>query len=248
MTGTSILTCTHGMRKYLPWAIGSVLAQRCSDWEYLVLDDGSTDGTWDWLRSLSHPKIKIFKNSVCQGLTWSRNFLLSKAKGAFVSILDADDFLFPWKIGIHQKILNRDSSIGVVWGRSVVLTEQGKRWRVSRFMPPFGFEPGWDIATPYQAAHSSTTWRKSSILAAGGYDPKWTLMVAPALFLRVGDYAAQYFSEVPVVAKRHFPRNAFRVQLTRQVKAAMSRELLQETLARRFGLELKGRVPITKIE
>ncbi|MFN1532419.1 MULTISPECIES: glycosyltransferase family 2 protein [Vibrio harveyi group] len=74
-------------------SINSVLSQTYTNWEVIVVDDKSTDGTWAILKSLSeqHPNIHIFQNEVNQGAGASRNLAIEKAQGRFIAFLDSDD-------------------------------------------------------------------------------------------------------------------------------------------------------------
>ncbi|MBI4406000.1 MAG: glycosyltransferase family 2 protein [Deltaproteobacteria bacterium] len=230
---TTITTCVHNMRRYLPSAIASVFAQTSTHFEYLILDDGSTDGTWDYLKTFqNHPRIRLLRHSTRQGLCVCRNQMLESAQGEYLSILDADDILTPHKVQLHAEILAADPNVGVVWGRSIVTGDD------SFLLPPEGFEPGWDLLTPYQATHSSTTWRKSALIRAGGYDPRWTHVEAPDLFLKVGDRWKQVFSPAVVTLKRLLRDNEFRTDLA-NAQSYFSLQLLQHTLRRRYGTNAK---------
>lgn len=72
-------------------AINSILNQNYSDWELIIVDDGSTDGTRELLKSLTDPRIKIFFNEHNMGVSKSRNNGLKKAKGEYIAYLDSDD-------------------------------------------------------------------------------------------------------------------------------------------------------------
>ena len=126
----------------------------------------------------------------------------------------------------------------MAWGRTVVLYPRSAP--LSReILPPRTFKPGWDLTTPYLLAHSSTTWRRDALIRAGGYDASKLLVEAPDLFLKVGDFAEQVY--VPRIAsfKRVLPTGRFRAELTEERKAQLSKKLVEETLARRFGVSPK---------
>lgn len=72
-------------------AINSVLAQTHEDWELIVVDDGSTDGTWDYLQALSDPRITALRNETSLGACASRNRAISVATGEWVTGIDDDD-------------------------------------------------------------------------------------------------------------------------------------------------------------
>jgi hypothetical protein len=92
----SIALCTFNDSRYLPWAIRSVLAQTCSDWELLVIDDGSTDETSALMaRFQADPRIRYVRLPVNAGKSSALNKALQLAKGDWMLELDADDWLAP---------------------------------------------------------------------------------------------------------------------------------------------------------
>ena len=81
---------------YLPEAVNSVLAQDFQDWELLIRDDGSSDGSRDYLASLDDPRIRIFTQGANLGIFGNLNFLFAEAQAPITQILCQDDyFAFP---------------------------------------------------------------------------------------------------------------------------------------------------------
>lgn len=231
---TSVVICARDMAAYLEESVESALSQDDDSFECLVLDDGSSDETWSLLaRFKSDPRVRLFRNERAEGLTAGRNRLLSEARGRYLSILDADDSLAPGKLSRHAALLDARPEVGVVWGRAIV-SSLGDPQELWHLVPPENYEPGWDLTSSYQAAHSATTWRKAAIERVGGYDPRWTLVEAVDLFLKVGDFAEQAFCPTLAAFKRIDPESPFRRRIKNE-GAALSRELLRATLRRRYG-------------
>lgn len=93
----SILTPVYNVEKFLPSCIESVLAQTFTDWELILVDDGSTDDSrriCDEYAAKYPLKIKAFHNEN-HGQLYSRNFAVSKATGFYYVFLDSDDKLLP---------------------------------------------------------------------------------------------------------------------------------------------------------
>jgi glycosyltransferase involved in cell wall biosynthesis len=86
-----LMPCYNGM-KYIAQAIESVLAQSMADWELIVSDDGSTDGTIDYLRSLKDPRITVNAQPANRGIFGNLNFLFSLARAPLSQILCQDDY------------------------------------------------------------------------------------------------------------------------------------------------------------
>ncbi|MBD3380027.1 MAG: glycosyltransferase [Candidatus Omnitrophica bacterium] len=89
----SVIIPTYNRRPFLEKAVRSVLAQSYAGFELLVVDDGSTDGSGDLLRSFEDPRIRIFSRQN-RGVASARNTALKEASGDFVAFLDSDDW---WK-------------------------------------------------------------------------------------------------------------------------------------------------------
>lgn len=90
----SILMAAFNAQRYVRFAVDSVRAQSLKDWELIVVDDASTDGTWDILRAYAEmdARIHVFRQDTNQGQAVARNRALSVARGKFLCMLDADDW------------------------------------------------------------------------------------------------------------------------------------------------------------
>jgi len=92
----SVVISTYNDAAYLPWAVHSVMAQSYDEWELIVVDDGSTDETPEYLNSLQgHKQIRFLTHEQNLGKAESLNHALSSAKGSWLLELDADDWLAP---------------------------------------------------------------------------------------------------------------------------------------------------------
>lgn len=112
MTRVSIVTPAFNAMPHLPEAVASVQAQSLQDWELIVVDDGSTDGTGAWLDGLSDPRIRVV-HQPNRGVGAARNAALDIARGEFVTFLDADDALPPESLAARVARLDghRDADI-----------------------------------------------------------------------------------------------------------------------------------------
>ena len=221
------------MLQHLPDAVQSALNQTDKNFELIILDDGSRDGTRDYLETVqNHSKIRILYNQNRLGLCKCRNRLLNETKGEYISILDADDELFPEKVFEHGKTLDQDPQIGMVWGRAFVVNQEDDS---QVYIPSSNYQQGWDLTESYQAVHSATTWRKSALLKAGGYDPYFELVEDADMYLKVGDFSRQVFQNQTVAMKRLFPQNEFRKKLNRKKIQNYSQILMKNTVSRRYG-------------
>jgi glycosyltransferase involved in cell wall biosynthesis len=101
---------------YLRSALDSVLAQTFTDFEIIVVDDGSTDETEALLES--YGRSVRFLRQKNQGPGPARNLGISEARGEFVTFLDSDDFWFPWTLKKTHEALMLPSKPGIVIGKT----------------------------------------------------------------------------------------------------------------------------------
>jgi glycosyltransferase involved in cell wall biosynthesis len=92
MTRISIITPVFNGARFIMDAASSVQAQTWSDWEWIIINDGSTDATAALLEGLGDPRIRVI-HQVNAGAGAARNVGLDHAQGEYVSFLDADDLL-----------------------------------------------------------------------------------------------------------------------------------------------------------
>jgi glycosyltransferase involved in cell wall biosynthesis len=97
-------------------AIESARAQTHRNTEILVLDDGSTDGTGDFIeQSYAHdPRVRYFFHEN-RGVTATRNLGITLCRGDFVALLDSDDTWSPWKLDVQLACLRQRPELGMVW-------------------------------------------------------------------------------------------------------------------------------------
>lgn len=112
-------------------AIASIDNQTLKDWELIVIDDGSTDGTDKMLDSFEDERIRVYhqKNA---GVSAARNCGLSRARGSYLTFVDADDVLPTGALELRARFLDQNPLVDIVNG-SVVVTTEGRE--VRRYKP-----------------------------------------------------------------------------------------------------------------
>lgn len=123
----SVIIPSYNSAAFLGEAIESVLSQRYSDLELIVIDDGSTDETLDVLRSFKDPRLLAHRQDNT-GLAGARNAGMERARGEYISFLDADDRWLPGKLQSDVAILQTMPSVGIVVSNFVrFMHETGER-------------------------------------------------------------------------------------------------------------------------
>lgn len=149
----SVVICTYNNSEYLEWAIRSVIVQTASNWELLIVDDGSKDDTGRILREFSGiPRISVLRNEVNRGKSFCLNLSLSKAKGSWLVELDADDWLAPDCLAVFADNVNGITQAGVYYANHYEWVERAGKQLVFRklktALSPFTSEMLLERASP----------------------------------------------------------------------------------------------------
>jgi hypothetical protein len=179
MPAVSVVIPTYQRRKYVGRAVRSVLAQRFTDWELIVVDDGSTDGTQEALRAFQ-PRLRYLWQEN-KGASAARNAALGLARGEIVAFLDSDDRWLPDHLETLVAMLARHPE-AVLACTTPRFRIQG-RGRVSDAelvdALPLLFVENW-IGYP-----SGTAVRRDQLVAVGGFDERMTVLEDGELWLRL---------------------------------------------------------------
>ena len=103
----SIITPTFNSAAFIAQTAAGVRSQTHQDWEWLITDDFSQDGTWSMLQDLcaTDSRITAVRNDANQGPAVSRNRSMDRAKGQYLAFLDADDIWLPHKLETHLNFM-----------------------------------------------------------------------------------------------------------------------------------------------
>jgi glycosyltransferase involved in cell wall biosynthesis len=152
-------------------AARSVLAQTDADLELVILDDGSTDASWQVAEQLatSDPRVRLMRNERSVGIPAARNQVLAAARGTYLAICDSDDLSRPQRFARSRELLDGDP--GLV----------GVGVRISAFAgddPASGAEPDWhwglaDGRLPF--AFPGAMLRTEAVRAAGGFSTSYAI-------------------------------------------------------------------------
>jgi glycosyltransferase involved in cell wall biosynthesis len=110
----------------LPMAVASLLAQTYSNWEAVVVDDGSTDRTWDLLQSFGDARIRLDRFERNRGRGAARQRCLEMARGELLAFLDADDWMFPDKLEKQVELMRANPDLAVLSAGCVITNGDGE--------------------------------------------------------------------------------------------------------------------------
>lgn len=135
MAAVSILLTCYNHFAYLPACVKGIKAQTFKDWEIIAIDDGSSDGTREWLaENLTEGLVVLNERNL--GTYASLNVALAHAKGDFIAVLNDDDLWASEKLEKQVELFAAHPKVGLVHTDGWFIDGQGKRMEGS----PLGFE------------------------------------------------------------------------------------------------------------
>ncbi len=121
----TIITPAYNRGHFLDIAVQSVLAQTYENFEFIIVDDGSTDDTRERIQKyLTDPRVQYYWQEN-QGQSVARNLALSKRKGDFICFLDSDNAWPPDKLEKSLRIFSENPDVDIVYGDDIKIDEQG---------------------------------------------------------------------------------------------------------------------------
>jgi glycosyltransferase involved in cell wall biosynthesis len=101
----------HNPGKHFEWALKSVFSQTFEDWELILIDDGSTDGSLEFARSIRDRRVTVISDGVCRRVNFRLNEATRCASAAFLFRMDSDDIMCPERVARQYEILSRHPDV-----------------------------------------------------------------------------------------------------------------------------------------
>lgn len=168
MPKVTVLMAVYNGESYLREAIDSVLNQTFQDFEFLIINDGSNDSTWEILNSYNDPRIQLVNNDRNLGLTRSLNKGLELAQGEFIARQDADDISEPERLVEQIAFLETHPEVALVGTWYKEIDAQGKLIGNTE-LPCNCIQIRWHILFYCPFVHSAVMLRKSIVLEQIGF-------------------------------------------------------------------------------
>ncbi len=163
----TVLMPVYNARRYLLAALRSILSQDFKDFELLVVNDGSTDGSEGLLTVVNDPRVRILHQEH-GGIVSALNRGLAEARGELIARMDADDIAVPRRLGLQARFMDANPDVHLLGSRFVYIDARGRtlyspNWptkdaEIRRTLPVFNC-----------FTHPTVMFRKASVLALGGY-------------------------------------------------------------------------------
>lgn len=183
----SVLMPVRNCAAYLPLALESLAAQSFEDFEIIVVDNGSSDGTRAILRDWSRrePRLRAFRLAR-PGLARSLNFAAGKARAPLLARLDGDDIALPHRLEAQVAAMRDRPTLGLLGSAAELIDSQGRRiGAIDR--PVDDSELRAFQRSGCGFVHSSVIMRREAFLAAGGYRKGLNVAEDYDLWLRMAE-------------------------------------------------------------
>jgi len=122
----SVVVKAYNHAAYVRETIQSILDQSFQDYEIVVTDDASTDGTADVVRQFSDPRIHLNVLETNRGISIAMNETIARAHGEFIAILNSDDFALPGRLEKQVAYLKQHPEVAAVFGLPRIVDETGQ--------------------------------------------------------------------------------------------------------------------------
>lgn len=164
----SVVMPVFNGEKYLRLAMESILNQTFKDFEFIIINDGSTDKTEKILKNFSDPRIVYINNETNLGLSKSFNVGIRTAQGECIARMDADDIALPNRFNKQLEFLKVNPHIGII-GSSIMLMDESGRAMKKHSMPSNHLEIKWKSLFSTPLIHP-TVMARAEILKNNLYD------------------------------------------------------------------------------
>ena len=121
----SVIIPAYNAMLFLPETINSLRQQTFTDFEVIIVNDGSSDDIEEWVLQIDDPRVKLISQTN-KGLAGARNTGIAHAKGEYLAFLDADDLWHPTKLEKQVRCLEENPEFGLVYSWVALMDEQSK--------------------------------------------------------------------------------------------------------------------------
>jgi len=162
----TVLMPVYNAAAFVKEAIESILAQTFSNFEFIIIDDGSTDNTVAIVTAYTDSRIRFFKNTENKGISATLNRGIKLAEGSFIARMDADDISLPNRLQTQVDYLLNHPDVNMVACWAQVVNQIGKPTRVDLFEPQFYY---YNITFICWIYHPTVVYKKEAVQKLGGY-------------------------------------------------------------------------------
>ena len=183
----SVNICCYNSERYLEETLQSVFAQTSTDWELVIVNDGSTDATDAIVRKhVAEGRPIVYHAQQNSGLAPSRNEALRRSSGSLIAFLDHDDVWEPAKLARQVPLFDANPRVGLVYSDCLNFTEEGFAYRQFTRLPPAAGMVFGRMLRDYFLNLQTVVVRRTAIDGLDDwFDPRFRVCEEADLFLRI---------------------------------------------------------------
>lgn len=202
----SVIIASYNHEDYITRTLRSLEAQTFQDFEIIMVDDGSTDGTVQAARSVnSRAQIIVQEN---QGVDAARNRGIELSQGKYICFVDSDDMELPDRFERQAAVMEKDLEIGLVYADALVVDTQDKvLGKLSDVYPAVPGDVAQKLVTHYCFVPFATVMvRKETFLKTGLFDPSRQAM-GHMKWIEIALISKTHYDPKPLACRRRHPFN-----------------------------------------
>jgi glycosyltransferase involved in cell wall biosynthesis len=234
MPTVSVIMSVHNEEATIAEAIESIIAQTYHDWEFIIIEDCSTDRSLEiaghYVRQ--QKRIKIIKNDHNLGLAKSLNKGIKAAKGEFIARMDGNDFSYPERLEKQVAFMRDNPAIDVLGTGAELIDESGNTLSF-RNLPETHDELSANIHKMCPVFHPSVIMRNEFLKRSGGYNDRLRISQDMDIWSRMIDRATFHNLQEPLI---RYQTRAY----NRSLKNIMYSQYVQIRCAKYRGKMLQG--------
>lgn len=215
----SVIMSVHNGEKYLRPSVESILCQSLTDFEFIIIDDGSSDASPKILSEFAHRdrRIILIKNEANQGLASSLNRGLERVEGKYIARQDADDISYPHRLEKQIAYMETHPEIGILGSAGTIIDKEGQEHGIYP-QPASDLLIRWTSLLTNPFLHPSIMLRRETLEQHYlRYDETFTSAQDYDLWSRLLPHTCAANLSEPLIQYRIHPRSTTREQRTKQM-------------------------------
>ena len=235
MPSVTVVMPVYNGEQYLAEAIESILNQTFTDFEFLIVDDGSQDSSAAIIRDYANrdERIRVIQHERNQGQASARNSGIAAAAGRFIAAMDSDDISLPQRLEKQVNFLQSHPDIGVV-GTFLHTVSADKTGRQSHAYPQQHAIIVLESALGNTAVAGAATMARRNILrSVSGYESSQNLAIDKELFTRL--FGTTRFANLPMALYVYRLHHGQMSQMSDEEQKTVALEIRRRWLARLWG-------------
>lgn len=241
----TILMPVFNGEEYLRQAIVSILEQTFTDFEFLIINDGSMDSSVDIIQSYDDERIRLIHNKKNLKLISTLNKGIRLSRGQYIARMDCDDISHPERIAKQVAFMEANPEVGVLGTGIFIIDRNGKRKYKFRYPTKHNFLH-WSLCFYSPIVHPAVMIRKNLLMKVGGYDhgmvhaedyDLWRRLIKKTRFSNLQDYLLCLRKHESNVTKEKLDKH---LENTTKINHKLISEILGENLSADIVMRIRS--------